>query len=287
MRPLRTLLSAGGALAAYSILIEPRSFRLQHHRLEVRPELPPLRILHLGDTHVRGPQMPVLGFLRSLPGLLGPEPDLIVFTGDFIDGDRGIEPVVEAVNNLPARLGRFFVLGSHDYWAPKFQSYLKYFTGHRERIRPRHVDTGRLRSGLEVEGWIDLTNRHHVVSDGDLSIRLNGVDDPYLKRHRLDAVRRGEEDLAIGVMHAPDLTSQWALEGFDLILGGHTHGGQVRVPFVGALTTNSSLPNRLACGPVRVGGAWLHVSPGLGTGPYSRIRFNCPPEATLLELAPA
>jgi predicted MPP superfamily phosphohydrolase len=88
-------------------------------------------------------------------------------------------------------------------------------------------------------------------------------------------------------MHAPDLTSEWALEGFDLILAGHTHGGQVRVPFVGALTTNSSLPNRLACGPFRVGGAWLHVSPGLGTGPYSRIRFNCPPEATLLELAPA
>jgi predicted MPP superfamily phosphohydrolase len=287
MRPLKTLLTLGGALAAYSTVIEPRSFRLQQHRLEVRPDLPRLRILHLGDTHVRGPQAAVLGFLRFLPDLLGEEPDLIVFTGDLIDGDRGIEPAVEALNALPARTGRFFVLGSHDYWAPKFESYLKYFTGNKERIRPRHVDTDRLREGLEKAGWIDLTNRHHVVADAGRAIRLSGVDDPYLNRHRLDHVRRGDEDLAIGVMHAPDLTSQWALEGFDLILGGHTHGGQVRVPFVGALTTNSSLPNRLACGPFRVGRAWLHVSPGLGTGQYSRIRFNCPPEATLLELAPA
>ncbi|MQA99681.1 MAG: metallophosphoesterase [Actinobacteria bacterium] len=287
MRPLKTLLTVGGALAAYSTLIEPRSFRLQQHRLEVRPELPKLRILHLGDAHVRGREMPVLGFLRSLPELLGREPDVTVFTGDLIDGNRGIEPAVEALNQVPARLGRFFVLGSHDYWAPKFESYLKYFTGNKERIRPRHVDTDRLRAGLEAAGWIDLTNRDHVVADGERRIRLSGVDDPYLKRHRLGHVRRGAEDLAIGVMHSPDLTSQWALEGFDLILGGHTHGGQVRIPLVGALTTNSSLPNRLACGPFRIGDAWLHVTPGLGTGPYARIRFNCPPEATLLELAPA
>lgn len=287
MRLLRTLLTVGGALAGYSTLVEPRSFRLQHHRLGVRPELPALRILHVGDAHVRGPDMPVLGFLRSLPGSLEREPDLIVFTGDLIDGNEGIGPGVEALNGLPARLGRFFVFGSHDYWAPEFQSYLKYFTERRERIRPVRVDTGRLRGGLEEAGWVDLTNRRHIVADGERRIRLSGVDDPYLKRHRLDHVGRGAEDLAIGVMHAPDLASDWALEGFDLILGGHTHGGQVRVPFVGALTTNSSLPNRLACGPVRVGGSWLHVTPGLGTGPYSRIRFNCPPEATLLELVPA
>ena len=287
MRPLRTLLALGGVLGAYSTLVEPRSFRLQHHRLTVRSGLPGLRVLHLGDTHVRGPREPVLDFLRSLPALLGKEPDLVVVTGDLIDGDGGIDGAVEALDGLPARLGRFFVLGSHDYWAPEFESYLKYFTGRKERIRPKHVDTARLRSGLEGSGWIELTNRYHVVSDGDTEIRLSGVDDPYLGRDDIAGVRRGDEGLAIGVMHAPDLVSDWALRGYDLILAGHTHGGQVRVPFVGALTTNSSLPNRLAAGPTRVGEAWLHVTPGLGTGPYSRIRFNCPPEATLLELAPA
>jgi predicted MPP superfamily phosphohydrolase len=245
-----------------------------------------MRILHLGDTHVRGPGNPVLGFLSSLPRLVGEPPDLVVATGDFIDGDAGIDPVVEALNGLPARLGRFFVLGSHDYWVPEFESYLKYFTGNKDRIEPKHVDTPRLRAGLEADGWVDLTNRGHVIEDGGPRIRLAGVDDPYLNRHRLDHLTRGSEDLAIGVMHAPELVSEWALTGYDLILGGHTHGGQVRVPFVGALTTNGSLPKRLACGPVRVGDAWLHVTPGLGTGPYSRIRFNCPPEATLLELTP-
>jgi predicted MPP superfamily phosphohydrolase len=88
-------------------------------------------------------------------------------------------------------------------------------------------------------------------------------------------------------MHAPDVVSEWFLTGFDLVLAGHTHGGQVRIPGIGALVTNCSLPTALAGGLHRIHGGWLHVSPGLGTGKYSPIRFACPPEATLLHLEPA
>ena len=88
-------------------------------------------------------------------------------------------------------------------------------------------------------------------------------------------------------MHAPDVVSDFALAGFDLVLAGHTHGGQVRIPPFGALVTNSSLPPALARGLSRVGNMWLHVSPGLGTSRFSPARFACPPEATLLQLVPA
>jgi predicted MPP superfamily phosphohydrolase len=90
--------------------------------------------------------------------------------------------------------------------------------------------------------------------------------------------------VAIGVVHTPDVVSEWALGGYDLVLAGHTHGGQVRIPGVGAVVTNCTLPPALAAGLHRIGGAWLHVSPGLGTGRFSPIRFNCRPEATLLRL---
>ena len=79
-------------------------------------------------------------------------------------------------------------------------------------------------------------------------------------------------------------------DGADLVLAGHTHGGQLCVPMVGALVTNCDLPRRYAKGLHRWSAAeqesWLHVSAGLGTSPYARVRFACPPEATLLTLAP-
>ncbi|MGH7425130.1 MAG: metallophosphoesterase, partial [Candidatus Methylomirabilales bacterium] len=75
-----------------------------------------------------------------------------------------------------------------------------------------------------------------------------------------------------------------ARAGFDLIVTGHTHGGQVRLPLVGAVVTNSKLPRRYARGLSRIDGAWLQVNPGLGTGKYAPFRFLCPPEASVLEL---
>ena len=102
-------------------------------------------------------------------------------------------------------------------------------------------------------------------------------------------------DLRLAVTHAPYLRvlDQFARDGYDAIIAGHTHGGQVCLPGVGALTTNCDLDNARAKGlhrhPVRSapgdpGSSWLHVSAGLGTSPYARIRVACRPEATLLTL---
>jgi predicted MPP superfamily phosphohydrolase len=119
-----------------------------------------------------------------------------------------------------------------------------------------------------------------------------GVDDPHLNYDVLDDVPAdASADLAIGVAHAPYLRvlDRWNSLGYPLIMAGHTHGGQLRVPFYGALVTNCDLDRSRARGlhthqvddhdP-----SWLHVSAGLGTSPYTPVRFACRPEATLLTL---
>src|SRR5207244_2418683 len=100
------------------------------------------------------------------------------------------------------------------------------------------------------------------------------------------APRTDPEAFGLAVVHSPDPAPELAALGWDLILAGHTHGGQVRMPFVGALVTNSSIPPRLCMGLTRLGKAYLHVSPGLGTSKFAPFRFLCRPEATVLELVP-
>ena len=280
-----TAVSLGAAsLAAYSF-VEPRLFRLRRYTVPVGAGAPRLRILHLGDTHMTSRSHPIAGFVRSLPHRVGFQPDLVIATGDFLDDDGGIDPVLDAYSCLSARLGKFYVLGSHDYFKSQFKSPTRYLTGRRAEPSTVPVDTARLEAGLQEQGWKPLTNLTEHVDGG--AVRIAGVDDPYIHRQRTGHIERGErETLAIGVTHAPDVVSDWLLNGYDLVLAGHTHGGQLRAPIVGALVTNSSIPTQLAAGLHPVGGGWLHVTPGLGHSRYSPVRFLCRPEATLLELTP-
>jgi len=276
----------GAALGAYA-LYEPYRYRLVTHDLPCHPSVPELTLLHLSDTHLDASNHARIKWLAELPDRLGLTPDLVLATGDLMQDDSGIDPLVEALAPLEARLGRFFVFGSHDYYQASFQSYAKYWTGKRNPRAP-HADSDRLRDSLQNKGWVQLHNRSEVIETPTGRVRLTGVDDPYLGRHRTDHLERGVRDVcAIGLMHSPEIVSEFVLAGFDLILAGHTHAGQVRLPFVGALVTNCSLPLPLAGGPHRIGESWLHVSPGLGTGRFTPIRFNCRPEATLLRLRPA
>jgi predicted MPP superfamily phosphohydrolase len=226
-------------------------------------------------------------WLEELPGQVGDIPDMVLATGDLIEDDSGIDDVVETLGALPAHYGRFYVLGSHDYYQSKFQAYTKYITGRRP-VRAPKADTARLEAGLKEAGWTAVTNSTEVVETDGGRIRVVGVDDPYIHRDRTDHIDRKKGDaLALGLVHAPDVVSDYALHGFDLVVAGHTHAGQVRLPGLGAIVTNCTLPSALAGGLSRVGDTWLHVSPGLGSGRFAPIRFNCRPEATLLSFRPA
>jgi predicted MPP superfamily phosphohydrolase len=120
-------------------------------------------------------------------------------------------------------------------------------------------------------------------------VDVRGVDDPHIGRDKYEEVAGAFDpaaDLALGVTHAPYLRILDGMtgDGANLVLAGHTHGGQLRLPGVGALVTNCDLDRARARGLSRHGTAHLHVSAGLGTSPYAPIRFACPPEATLLTL---
>jgi uncharacterized protein len=282
MRILGPAAVAATALGAYS-LYEPYRYRLVTHRLEMPSQVPLLKILHLSDLHLRARDSKLISFVHRLSSRS--EIDIVLATGDLIEDDSGIEPLIDCFSRFEAPLGQFYVLGSHDYFQPLFDSYAKYFSGQRSKLNAPRAATPALQAGLAEHGWQPLINASTVVDTGRGRIRLTGIDDPYLKRQNVRVIRRGDDEVvAIGLVHSPEVVSEWFLAGFDLVLAGHTHAGQVRLPLVGAVVTNCSLPTGLAGGPHRVGTGWLHVSPGLGNGKFSPIRFNCRPEATILQL---
>ncbi|MGB7807065.1 MAG: metallophosphoesterase [Actinomycetota bacterium] len=267
----------------YGILIERRWYRLVRHRLAILPATGPetLSVLHLSDLHfVRNEPEKSRRFLASLPPA-----DVTVVTGDFLAEPEGVETVVDMLRPTRGRLASWYVLGSNDYFAPRPLNYFAYFQRNRKRRSAVKGRAGDLVAQLNADGWTDLTNvRHDVQLDG-LAVELLGLDDAHIRwqDYRV-APRRAPDRFGFAVMHSPDSAPEAASLGYDLIVAGHTHGGQVCLPVVGALVTNCSMPRRLVKGVIGMGGAVLHTSPGMGTSKYAPFRFWCRPEATMLEL---
>ncbi|HJS27363.1 MAG TPA: metallophosphoesterase [Actinomycetota bacterium] len=269
---------------AYGVLVERRAYRLVRRGLAILPTGGPvaLTILHLSDLHFVKNDRRKAAFLSSLPPA-----DVTVVTGDLVAEPEAVETVVEALRPLGGRHASWYVLGSNDYYVPRRMNPFRYFVPARRRRR-RRAPRGRvaeMRALLADDGWRELTNVREETDLDGLPIELLGLDDSHIARQDLRlAPRVAPERFGIAVMHSPDSAPEAVACGYRLLVAGHTHGGQVRMPFVGALVTNSDLPRRLASGMIRFGGSFLHVSPGLGTSKYAPFRFLCPPEATLLEL---
>ena len=251
-----------------------------------------MRILHLSDIHLLPGQQLKLSFLRALADL---EPDLVISTGDNIASDTAIPPLISALGQLLEVPGGF-VFGSNDYHKPEFKNPLRYVArGRSEPSKsPERLATDQLRAELTRSGaWHDLNDRRTIIDAAGYRIELRGTDDAHHDLDHYPAVvgpASDGVDLSLGVTHAPyrRILDAMTTDGVDLILAGHTHGGQVCVPGHGALTTNCDLPTDRAKGlsEHRVEGhhAWLHISAGIGTSPFAPYRFACPPEVTILTL---
>jgi predicted MPP superfamily phosphohydrolase len=287
-------LATGASVTAYASLYERTRWTLRRFDVPVlAPGSAPLTVLHLSDIHMTAGQRSKQEWIASLAEL---EPDLVIDTGDNLAGFDAVAPTLAALDPLLDRPGAF-VTSSNDYFAPRPKNPLKYFWTDHKRVAGRKLPWRDLRDGFLARGWLDLTNGAGTLEVDGRRIAFAGVDDPHLRYDRYDKLAGQADpdaDLRIALSHSPEprVLDRFADDGYDLVLCGHTHGGQLRVPFYGALVTNCGIDRERVRWLHRwrepsaehPAGTWLHISAGLGTSPYAPVRFACPPEATLLTL---
>ena len=303
-------LAAAGA-AVWATAIERRLFTLRRHTLPLLSEgAAPIRILHLSDLHLAPWQTNKVDWVRSLAEL---RPDLVVLTGDLMGHLQARHMLLHALEPLAAAAPTVFVHGSNDYYGPILKNPVKYLLEpSRQSTRKPDIDNEELTLGLENLGCIDLNNSATRIAVRGTELELLGLNDPHIRYDDASAMRDALSALAledgspesgvdaperaplrIGVVHAPYQGPLGELldDGVELILAGHTHGGQVRVPGLGALTANCDLPTAQARGMSvwydAHRAAFLNVSAGLGNSIYAPVRFACRPEASLITLEAA
>jgi predicted MPP superfamily phosphohydrolase len=281
--------TTGAATFAYAAGIERRRWTLRQSALPVLAAgARPLRVLHISDLHLTPNQR---SKQRWVAGLAELEPDLVVNTGDNLAHPRAVPAVIAALGPLLALPG-LFVFGSNDYFGPTPKNPARYLVKSSRRSHGEPLPWRDLRAALLERGWHDATHARVGLTVAGVDVAAAGVDDPHLGLDRYDRVagrHDGTPALRLGLTHSPEprVLDRFAADGYDLVLAGHTHGGQLRVPGIGALVTNCGLDRSRARGASRWGAhTWLHVSAGLGTSPFAPVRFACPPEATLLTLVP-
>jgi predicted MPP superfamily phosphohydrolase len=299
-RTLTSIAAAAGAAAVgYATVVERNWFALRQQDVPVLPAgADPIRVLHISDLHLTPGRHRLMAFVRSLAGL---EPDLVVNTGDSIASPEAVRPLLETLGPLLDRPG-VFVYGSNDLYSPKPKNPARYMwrtsAGEHATDEP-DLPWEKLGEEMAAGGWLDLNNKRGRLTVNGLDIAFAGVHDPHSDRDRYDLVA-GQADpaagLRVGVLHSPEprVLDQFTADGYDLLLAGHTHGGQLCIPGYGALVTNCGIDRARVRGlsmhpqMAREGGktAWLYVSAGLGTSPWAPARFACRPEATLLTLVP-
>lgn len=287
------------ALGVWAFAVEPRWFRVRRvilPRVASRDEgaiavpaarLPTLEILHVSDTHFGSADAGKVQFLRRVSS----KPfDLVLLTGDLLDTPAGLAPCLASAEFLRGRLGCFAVLGGHDYFYAKGRR-CRWLSLRRpkrppppERRIPNPVEA--LVQGLKERGVEVLKNESRIIPCGDEQLAVVGLEDAFVARPDYDAAWRHvpEGMPTIVLAHSPDVLPETVRRGTDLAFFGHTHGGQVRFPFVGAVVTRSHLDAARASGVFREGGTVFTLNNGVGAGEGIDLRLLCRPEVTVMEL---
>ncbi len=217
-----------------------------------------LTIWHLSDLHF-GPHYSRRYFEAAIGRLEGEPADLVLFTGDLIDDDATIDWVVPVLGGLRGRLGQFAIVGNHDY---------------------RHDADGAL-GALEAAGFTAIEGRWTTIDFDGATLALGGTSEPWGPRLDLDAAPAADQTILLS--HSPDTFPRAARRGIDLVLAGHNHGGQYRLPIVGPVLMPSVYSRRYDRGFFRRGRSTLFVQQGLGA--EHPLRFGgCTPEIVRLTL---
>ena len=283
-------IGAAVAWLGYSTVIERNAFVIREVTMPVlAPGCSPLRVLHISDIHMLPGQRRKQAFLRELASW---QPDLVVNTGDNLAHPKAVPAIVQTLGDLLSLPG-LFVFGSNDYFGPRLKNPANYIIKPSHRLHGKPLPWQDLRAAFTERGWLDLTHTRREIQVAGLTIAAAGVDDPHLGRDRYQTIAgtaNPATDVRIGLTHSPEprVLDRFAADGYQLVMAGHTHGGQLCLPFYGAIVTNCDLDRSRVKGASRWGANMrLHVSAGIGTSPYAPLRFCCRPEATLLTLVAA
>jgi predicted MPP superfamily phosphohydrolase len=258
--------AAGSACGAYARLLEPRWFEVEHISVALA-RLPQamdgFTVAHLSDLHT-GPYLGPAELALAVDTVKGLTPQAIVISGDFVSrgNDWHRAELLAPLASLRAPFGVFAVLGNHDHW----------------------TDPARVASAVQRLGITVLANSSRQWSDTGQGLWLLGVDDIWVGAGSLETALAGvpEDACRLLLVHEPDFADRSARLGIDLQLSGHSHGGQVRLPLVGA----PLLPQwgrKYPIGLQPAGASWVYTNRGLGVVDPP-LRLNCRPEITLLTL---
>lgn len=259
----------GGLVAASSYLAisdesqDPVVDQVPIRIKNLHPSLEGFTLLQMTDQHLYPLTQPSL-IKKSVAIANSLNPDLVVLTGDYVWQDlEAIDELAPILAGLDAKYGVFSTLGNHDYW----------------------LDADVITTTLEAAGLPVLVNQGLSVKHGKGSFYLAGLDDGWSGNPDLDATLDGAMpgDPVILLCHEPDLADRYALDGrVSLQLSGHSHGGQIRLPGIGALIL-PYLGRKYDIGLYKVDQMLLYTNRGLGVI-SEPIRYNCPPEITQFEL---
>jgi len=225
-----------------------------------------LRIAHLSDIHLTG-QLSNSFYRLAIDWLSEQSPDLIVIAGDIVDYSSALKQLQPVFRGFRAPLGMAFILGNHD-----------------KRL-PDPTDVCRELCSI---GWVDLGQSTMSITKGETTIQLVGNELPWFRRHTTESELNENQAVKnvwrLGVAHSPDQFDWGVANRCKLLLCGHTHGGQIRLPLVGPIIAPSWYGARYASGVFVKKSTLMHVSRGLsGVHPF---RWGCLPEVSILELSP-
>lgn len=307
----------------YLFRFEPVNFKLSNININIDASTnSALTILHLSDFHLRkgfkGSR--TFDFVQSLAGR---EYDLIFITGDMIEDLGNVDYLISMLEPLKAKYGKYAVLGVHDHYNKAFYEFAKNMFK-RKRSYGKQNDFLTLKSKLGKIGIEILENENRTLKvsgpPADI-IEIVGLGDPVIRRTDLIKAFKGletinkedivddlnaeeavteafklareaihkindPEKLRISLIHTPDawVLATLAKKDTDIVFAGHTHGGQVRLPLIGAIISGCRIKTKFTSGLFYLQKMVLYISRGLGEGRYSQFRFYCQPEASIVTI---
>ncbi len=277
------LFFVASAFLVWMFFIEPRLIQLNRYSVTLKKKVhAPLTILHLSDTHFSGNDKTLSRFFERL----GAESvDFVFVTGDMIDWDGGMSSCIENFLKLRPRFGTFVVFGNHDYYDYHLDDVVVHnFPGQSKPFRPNRTDL--FRSRLEAAGIHVLVNDTVEIKTESGAVLIHGLDDPTTGRADLVKAMKNFNPAQINILltHTVDAFLDIGEGEIDLSFSGHSHGGQICLPWIGPVITHTSLGRPYAAGIFNLKGAVCCVSRGMNASRFLWPRFLCPPEAILLTL---